>query len=128
MVVPDLPANGAAAATTADVIQDLFSGGGSNVGVEIASGHGASSGRRFEVAVKSDIVMLRYDPVNDNGAGSIIRSRLDGLVPPALWQPLFEAIAAKQASADLQQAILVMQAAVVGYLVKAAGQRRSAGL
>jgi hypothetical protein len=119
--IPDLPAKGADdSATTADVIHYLISGAGWNVGAQIASGYGASSGSLFEVAVKSNILMLLYEPGNDNGVGDIIRSRLDGLVPPALWQPLLDAIAAKQPAADVQQAILTMHAAVVDYLVKAA--------
>ena len=120
--IPDLPARGAdATATTADVIHYLISGEGWNVGTQIASGYGDASGKLFEVAVKSNILMLLYEPGNDSGIGDIVRSRLGGLLPPDLWQPLLDAIGASKPPSDVQEAIFTMHAAITDYLVKAVG-------
>ena len=107
--------------TTADVIHYLIAGDGWHVGEQLAGTYGEAPGKLFEVAVKSNILILLYQPGDDSGVGDIIKARLDGLLPPELWQPVLDTISASKPQDELQQAILTMHSAVADYLVKAAG-------
>ena len=119
--IPDLPAKSDdTSQTSADVIHYLIAGDGWHVGEQLASDYGDKPGALFEVAVKSNLLLLLYGPGDDSGIGDIIKSRLDGLLPPELWQPVLDAIAAKKSADEVQEAVFTMHESVAQYLVKAA--------
>jgi hypothetical protein len=123
LTVPDLPARGSDDATTmSTVVHYLIDGDGWHVGEQLAADFGDTAGLLFEVAVKSNLLILLYEPGDDSGIGAIVKSRLTGVLPPEYWQPLLDAIDAKKPAADVQAAVLDMHKTIANYLVKAAGQ------
>jgi len=120
--IPDLPAKGSDdAATMSAIVHYLIAGDGWHVGEQLAAAYGQTAGTMFEVSVKSNILVLFYEPGDDSGIGAVIKSRLDGVLPPSYWQPLLDDIAAKKDSAVIEKAVVDMHKAIADYLVKQAG-------
>lgn len=117
--VPNYPERGSdQEATMSAIIEYLANGAGWHVGEQLAQGFGKDAGVLFEVAVKSNILIWVYQPGDDSGGGGLISSRLDGLVPRELWQPILDAIAAKKPANDFQQVMFAAHKAIADYLVK----------
>ena len=122
VVIPDLPPQeGNENDTLVSVIHFLIKGEGWQAGQLLAQGIGPQSAALFEVAIKSNLLLVLYEPGNDNGIGPIIQARLAGILPVELWQPAVDAIAAKQSADDVSAAILKMHSDIGSYLVKAMG-------
>jgi hypothetical protein len=109
-------------ATMADVIHYLIQGDGWAIGTALVNHYDKGHGLLFEVAVKSNLLMLLYQPGNDSGIGNIVKSRCEELkLPPPLWMPLVQAIAAKKPFDEVREAVFKMHKDVTDYLVKLAG-------
>ena len=58
--------------TYAAVIEYLIKGDGADIGRKIAEQFGKNAGLLFEISVKSNLLILLYEPGNDQGIGSVI--------------------------------------------------------
>jgi hypothetical protein len=108
--------------TMAVVIHYLIKGDGWNVGQSLSDKFDAYHGTLFEVAVKSGLLLVLYQPGDDSGIGDIIKDRCQSLdLPPELWTPVTDAIAAQKDSDTVRDAVLKMHDDVSSYLLKDAG-------
>jgi hypothetical protein len=109
-------------ATMADVIHYLIKGEGWAIGTALVNRYDKGHGLLFEVAVKSNLLMLLHQPGDDSGIGNIVKSRCEELkLPPQLWMPLVQSIAAKKPFDEVREAVFKMHKDVTDYLVKLAG-------
>jgi hypothetical protein len=108
--------------TMAVVIHYLIQGDGWNVGQALSDKFDAYHGTLFEVAVKSSLLLVLYQPGDDSGIGEIIRDRCQSLdLPPELWTPVTDAIAAQKDSDTIRDAVLKMHDDMSAFLLKDAG-------
>lgn len=115
-----LPAkSGTMPETMADVIHYLIQGDGWAVGQALSDKFDTDHGRLFEVAVKSGLLMILYQPGDDSGIGEVLKDRCGALgLPGELWTPVTDAIDAKQDSEAVRDAVLAMHDNVLNYLLK----------
>lgn len=105
------------AATYADVIHYLIEGDGAELGREIAGKFGKEAGTLFEVAVKSNLLILLYQPGDDQGIGGVIQSRCSEIgLPENLWMGVVTAINNKAPENDVKEAVFKMHDDVAAYL------------
>jgi hypothetical protein len=105
------------AATYADVIHYLIEGDGAEIGREISGKFGNGAGALFEVAVKSNLLILLYKPGEDQGIGGVIQSRLSEIgLPENLWMSVVTAINNKAPENDVKDAVFKMHDDVAAYL------------
>ncbi len=103
--------------TYADVIHYLIQGDGADVGREIAEKFGNPAGTLYEVAVKSNLLLLLYQPGEDQGIGGVIKSRMTEIgMPENLWIGVVNAIDNKVSEAELKDAVFKMHDDVAAYL------------
>lgn len=103
--------------TYADVIHYLIQGDGADVGREIAEKFGNPAGTLYEVAVKSNLLLLLYQPGEDQGIGGVIKSRMTEIgMPENLWIGVVNAIDNKASEAELKDAVFKMHDDVAAYL------------
>jgi hypothetical protein len=108
--------------TTADVIHYLIAGDGWAIGTALVKRYGKDHGLLFEIAVKSNLLLLLYQPGDDSGIGAIIKSRCEeAKLPLPSWSPALAAIAAKKPYDDVREAVLKMHKDITAYLVGQAG-------
>jgi hypothetical protein len=70
------------AQTYADVIHYLIQGDGADLGRDIPTKFGNASGTLFEVSVKSNLLILLYQPGEDQGIGGVIEARMSEIGMP----------------------------------------------
>ena len=103
--------------TYADVIHYLIQGDGADLGRQIAEKFGNAAGTLFEVSVKSNLLILLYQPGEDQGIGSVIQSRLSEIgLPENLWMGVVTAINNKASEGDVKEAVFKMHDDVATYL------------
>ena len=121
--VKPLPARGKTdVATTADVIHYLIKGEGWTIGTSLAKRYDKDHGLLFEVAVKSNLLLLLYQPGDDSGIGDVVRSRCEELkLPQPLWIPVVEGVKAKKPYDQVREAVLKMHKDITEHLIKLAG-------
>lgn len=116
-IKPFPPRAETSAATYADVIHYLIEGDGAELGREIAGKFGKEAGTLFEVAVKSNLVILLYQPGDDQGIGGVIQSRCSEIgLPENLWMGVVTAINNKAPENDVKEAVFKMHDDVAAYL------------
>jgi hypothetical protein len=109
-----MPAN---AATYADVIHYLIKGDGADIGSAIAGKFGNEAGALFEVALKSNLLILLYQPGDDQGIGEVIKSRMSEIGLPAnLWMGVVTAIGKQAPENDVKDAVFKMHDEVAAIL------------
>jgi hypothetical protein len=116
--LPARPAASTAPAAYGAALDYLFSKG-QDIGGELAKGHGADHAALFEVAVKSNILLVLYKPAAPTTqaiASAIERAAERAKLPSTLWQPLLDALAAKSTLVDVRKAIYAMHDATDKYL------------
>jgi len=105
--------------TYADVIHYLIAGDGAALGSEIGQKFGTPAGTLFEVSVKSNLLILLYQPGEDQGIGGVIQARMSGIgMPENLWMGVVTAINNKAPEADVKDAVFKMHDDVAAYLGK----------
>jgi hypothetical protein len=123
--LPEAASSGDTAAASQQVIDYLIAQG-RHAGGEIAQKHGRETAALFEVALKSNILLLLYTPnstATNSIAAAISRAAPQGGLPRELWTPLLETLN-KQASLDeVRTAVRKMHAVVDQYLATAAEQK-----
>lgn len=103
--------------TYADVIHYLIQGDGADLGRQIAEKFGNPAGTLFEVSVKSNLLILLYQPGEDQGIGSVIQSRMSEIgLPENLWIGVVNAINNKASEGDVKEAVFKMHDDVATYL------------
>jgi hypothetical protein len=105
------------AQTYADVIHYLIDGDGADLGREISEKFGNAAGTLFEVSVKSNLLILLYQPGEDQGIGGVIQARMSEIgLPENLWIGLVNAIKSNAPEGDVKDAVFKMHDDVAAYL------------
>ncbi len=103
--------------TYAEVIQYLIKGDGAAVGRQIGEKFGKNAGTLFEISVKSNLLILLYEPGDDQGIGDVIRSRCNEVgLPNNLWLDVVNAVGSKASKDDVKNAVFKMHDDVAAYL------------
>ncbi|MGZ5849572.1 MAG: hypothetical protein ACXWJN_03155 [Methyloceanibacter sp.] len=103
--------------TYADVIYYLLQGDGAALGREIAEKVGNPAGTLFEVSVKSNLLLLFYQPGEDQGIGSVIQARMSEIgLPENPWMGVVTAINNQPSGGDVKDAVFKMHDDVATYL------------
>ena len=106
--------------TYADIIHYLIKGDGATTGQQIAEKFGVAAGILYEVSIKSNLLLLLYEPGDDQGIAGVIQSRMSEVgLPENLWIGVVNAINDKAPQGEVKDAIFKMHDDVAAYL----GQR-----
>jgi hypothetical protein len=106
--------------TYAAVIEYLIKGDGAEIGRQIAQKFGKEAGMLFEISVKSNLLVLLYEPGEDQGMGGVIQSRCTEIgLPNNLWLDVVNAVNSKAPKDEVKTAVFKMHDDVATYL----GQR-----
>jgi hypothetical protein len=104
---------------TADIIHYLIAGDGWSIASLLAVKYDRAHSVLFEIAVKSNLLLVLYQPGDDSGIAAVIKSRcMEIALPPAAWQGLVDAVEAKRPLPDVHRALLAMHRDVLTYLLK----------
>ena len=123
--VPELPEPAAAGDTSLASRQviDYLLAQGQRIGRELAKRYGPEQAALFEVALKSNILLLLYSPGSDatnSISAAISRAAPQAKLPDALWSPLVDRMNKKASLEDVRTAVQQMHRDVEGYLANAA--------
>ena len=103
--------------TYADIIHYLIKGDGATTGQQIAEKFGIAAGTLYEVSIKSNLLLLLYEPGDDRGIAGVIQSRMTEVgLPENLWMGVVNAINNKVPQGELKDAIFKMHDDVAAYL------------
>jgi hypothetical protein len=103
--------------TYAVVIEYLIKGDGAEIGREMAKQFGKNVGLLYEISVKSNLLILLYEPGDDQGIGSVIQSRATEVgLPNNLWFDVVNAVNAKAPKEDVKKAVFKMHDDVSAFL------------
>ena len=118
-IKPFPPRSANSSQTYADVIHYLIAGDGAALGSEIGQKFGTPAGTLFEVSVKSNLLILLYQPGEDQGIGGVIQARMSEIgLPENLWMGVVTAVNNKAPEADVKDAVFKMHDDVAAYLGK----------
>ncbi len=115
---------GSSAAAGADIIHYLIEGDGAQVGVAVAQKYDQEHGILFEVAVKSNLLILLYGPGDDLGRSiaKVIKSRLESIhLPEGLWVEVVTLVNNKASPKDVKQAVFKMHKDVADFYIPGSG-------
>ncbi len=116
-IKPFPPRTASGPETYAEVIQYLIKGDGAEIGREIEKGFGKAAGTLFEIAVKTNLMILLYEPGNDQGMADVIRTRCTEIgLPNNLWFDLVNAVNSKASKEEVKDAVFRMHDNVAAYL------------
>jgi hypothetical protein len=122
ITVPELPARPAADAptsTTKPAFNFLLGAAGQEIGRELARRQSADQAALFELAVKSNLLLVLYQPGSSTTgaiAAAIERAGPRANLPATLWQPLLETLTAQASLADVRTAVYKLHADADKYL------------
>jgi hypothetical protein len=123
--IKPFPAKAAKASeATADLIHYLIKGDGASIGVALAKKYDDEHGILFEVAVKSNLLILLYGPGDDIGQSiaGVIKTRLESIhLPPGLWNEVVAAVADKRPTGDVKDAIFKMHKDIANFYIPGSG-------
>jgi hypothetical protein len=123
--VPELPepaAVGDNSLASRQVIDYLLAQG-QRIGRELAKQYGPEQAASFEVALKSNILLLLYSPGSDatnSIAAAITRAAPQAKLPEVLWTPVVERLNSKASLEDVRTAVRRMHSDIDGYLANTA--------
>ncbi len=104
-------------ATYAAVIEYLIKGDGAEIGRQIGEQFGKNAGLLFEISVKSNLLILLYEPGDDQGLGDLIQSRCNEVgLPNNLWLDVVNAVKGKAPKDEVKNAVFKMHDDVAAYL------------
>jgi hypothetical protein len=123
--VPELPEPAAVGDTSLASRQviDYLLAQGQRIGRELAKQYGPEQAALFEVALKSNILLLLYSRGSDatnSIAAAITRAAPQAKLPDVLWSPLVDRMNKKASLDDVRTAVRQMHSDVDGYLANAA--------
>jgi hypothetical protein len=124
--VADLPEkSGIDSQTTSRKVLSYLFVQGQQIGRELARQHGADHAALVEVALKSNLLRVMYSPgsgTTEAISGAIAQAAPRADLPPTLWQPLLDLLAAKADPAEVRKAVQSFHAEVERNLAPAAEQ------
>jgi hypothetical protein len=94
---------------------------GQRIGRELAKQHGAEQSALFEIALKSNLLLLLYTPgssAGDSIASAISKAAPQANVPAELWQPLVDALNKHMLQAEVRSAVRKMHGDMERYLAQ----------
>jgi hypothetical protein len=89
------------------------------IGRDIAKQHGPEDAALFEIAIKSNLLLLMYTPEAPAGnsiAAAILQAAPKAKLPDELWKPLVEALNKQAPQSDVRTAVRTMHVNVDRYL------------
>ena len=98
---------------------------GQRIGRDLAKQHSSEQSALFEIALKSNILLLLYTPATSAGssiAAAISQAAPQAKLPVELWKPLVEALNRQAPQADVRAAVRKLHVDVDKYLGQEAGQ------
>jgi hypothetical protein len=116
--LPEPAAPGDGASASRQVVNYLLVHG-QQIGRELAKQHSAEESALFEIALKSNILLLLYTPGTSAGnsiAVAISQAAPQANLPAELWQPLVDALNEQATQADVRAAVGKMHLDVDQYL------------
>ena len=100
-----------------ETILYLVNGAGAEMARALSEKFGKDAGLLYDAAIKSNLLLLLYEPGDDHGLGGVIRSRMsEAGLPEQLWIDVVKAIDAETSQSELKDAVLKMHEAVASYL------------
>jgi len=103
--------------TYAEIIQYLIKGDGAEIGRQIAQKFGKEAGTLFEISVKSNLLILLYEPGDDQGIAGVLQSRCTEIgLPNNLWLDVVNAVNGKASKDEVKNAVFKMHDDVATYL------------
>ncbi len=100
-----------------ETIVYLIEGGGAAIGRALTEKFGKDAGALYDAAIKSNLLLLLYEPGDDHGIGAVIKARMSETgVPEQFWIGVVEAIDKKASQSELKDAVVKMHEAVASYL------------
>ncbi len=104
--------------TDADVIHYLIKGDGAALGSALSRKFDDDHGTLFEVAVKSNLLIILYAPKDSLGKtiADVIKTRFEGMhIPPKLWKDLVTLVYNGKSADDVKKAVFKMHKDVADY-------------
>lgn len=119
--VPELPepARSADNSQPSPQVMDYLLSQGQRIGRELAKQYGPEQAALFEVALKSNLLLLLYSPGSDatnSITTAISRAAPQAKLPQELWLPLLERVGQKASLDDVRKSVQQMHRDVSGYL------------
>jgi hypothetical protein len=103
--------------TYAEVIQYLIKGDGAEIGRQIGKDFGKAAGMLYEIAVKSNLLILVYEPGNDQGFADVLQARCVEIgLPNNLWFDVVNTVRSNASKDEVKDAIFKMHDEVAAYL------------
>jgi hypothetical protein len=115
---------GTSSASSADMIHYLIAGDGAALGAGLARKYNDAHGVLFEVAVKSNLLILLYSPGDDLGRSiaNVIKSRLTSIhLPENLWSNLVTLVNDKGEVDTVKEAVFKMHKDIADYFIPGSG-------
>jgi hypothetical protein len=109
---------------SADIIHYLIEGDGAKVGVALAQKYDQEHGILFEVAVKSNLLILLYGPGDSLGRSiaTVIKSRLESIhLPDNLWSGVVTLVNNKASADDVKEAVFKMHKDIADFYIPGSG-------
>jgi hypothetical protein len=105
--------------TMSAVIQYLIKGDGWSTGEAIFKKFGREHATLFEIAVKTNLGLVMYQPDDDHGIANVLKKRAEEIkFPPELWTPTVTAMTQKRPQKEVQTVIAKMHEDVASMLLK----------
>ena len=116
-IKPFPPRGASQVETFAEVIQYLIKGDGAEIGRQIGKDFGKAAGMLYEVAVKSNLLILIYEPGNDQGFADVLQARCVEIgLPNNLWFDVVNTVRSSASKDEVKDAIFKMHDEVAAYL------------
>jgi hypothetical protein len=113
--------SGTSSESTADVLHYLIKGDGALIGAALAKKYDEEHGTLFEVAVKSNLLILLYAPGDSLGQSiaGLIKFRLGPIssLPPALWTGVVTLVENKRSSDEVKDAVFKMHKDIANFYI-----------
>jgi hypothetical protein len=122
--LPEPASSGENSPASRQVINYLVASG-QRIGRDLSKQHSLQESALFEVALKSNILLLLYTPEGSAGnsiAAAISQAAPQAKLPPELWQPLVTALTTRAPLSDVRAAVRKLHVDVDQYLGHEAGQ------
>jgi hypothetical protein len=125
LTIKPFPAKAASSsASSADMIHYLIQGEGAALGTALARKYNDAHGALFEVAVKSNLLILLYGPGDSLGRSiaDVIKSRLTKIhLPENLWGNVVTLVNNKGTVDAVKQAVFKMHKDIADYFIPGSG-------
>lgn len=119
--IKPFPAKSAnSAEASADLIHYLIQGDGALIGAALARKYDDKHGTLFEVAVKSNLLILLYSPGDSLGQSiaSLIKTRLESIrLPARLWTGVVTLVDKKRPSDEVKDAVFKMHKDIANFFI-----------